>query len=96
MTKDEKGRIVVKVNDFDIAKKISLGTNKNTVKAKMSEPYACPQQLLEESTSLKHDWWSAGVILYQLCSRGELPFQAKTPAALHIKIGDKNIKAPEL
>jgi hypothetical protein len=42
MTKDEKGRIVVKVNDFDIAKKISLGTNKNTVKAKMSEPYACP------------------------------------------------------
>ncbi len=51
---------------------------------------------MEEKTSFKHDWWSAGVILYQLCSAGEFPFQASTIPSLSLKIADKNIKAPEL
>ena len=32
MFKDLRGRIILKVSDFDIAKNVSLGTHKNTVK----------------------------------------------------------------
>jgi serine/threonine protein kinase len=39
---DEKGRKILKVNDFDIAKNVSLGTHKNTVKDINTAQYACP------------------------------------------------------
>jgi serine/threonine protein kinase len=32
LNKDEKGRIVVKLSDFDLAKKVSLETHKDTLK----------------------------------------------------------------
>ncbi len=44
LTKDEKGRIIVKINDFDIAKRIdiSLNTETNTDKFIHSVLYASP------------------------------------------------------
>jgi serine/threonine protein kinase len=44
LTKDKKGRIRVKINDYDIAKRIyiSPNTEKNTTKYHYSEYYASP------------------------------------------------------
>lgn len=45
---------------------------------------------------MKHDWWAAGVILFQLCQRGRFPFDGHNLAKLTLNIIDPLIKAPLL
>jgi hypothetical protein len=49
---------------------------------------------MDEKTSLKHDWWAAGVILFQLCSQGKFPFNGYSDAKLIAQIVNFNLKAP--
>ncbi len=66
--------MILKCNDFDLAKKMGEVRGDDSVLDKYSLMFSSPQRIDEGEDSFKHDWWSAGVILFWLCSKGKFPF----------------------
>ncbi len=88
--------MLLKVSDFDIAKPITAKTSIDTVKSIYTYNYASPQQIDEEKSSFKHDWWAVGVICFRLFSEGNFPFTGDNQITIVKKIADRNLLAPEL
>jgi serine/threonine protein kinase len=75
---------LAKVIDFSIAKSDKSENLTGRDEVIGTPEYVSPEQVEGSSVDQRTDIYSMGIMLYQLLT-GELPFQAKTPAALFIK-----------
>ena len=85
-----QGEHLVKVLDFGISKAGGLGasggamTSTSTV---MGSPlYMSPELCNGEPCNTKTDMWAAGVLMYEVCAKGRLPFAAGNQGAVINKI----------
>lgn len=50
------------------------------------DEYKSPEMISSQEYSEKVDEWSLGVIMYEILSKGDLPFQGKSKAEIKAKI----------
>ncbi|XP_056384006.1 uncharacterized protein LOC130277377 [Hyla sarda] len=82
----------LKIADFGLSTILEKNANSAQGYAGTLE-YMAPEMVSNKKYSFGVDWWSCGVILYELATR-MLPFQAKTPAALKRKILKSHVSYP--
>ncbi|WP_418790478.1 Stk1 family PASTA domain-containing Ser/Thr kinase [Phosphitispora sp. TUW77] len=74
----------VKVTDFGIAQIVSSVTITNSSTIVGSVHYFSPEQAKGETTGVKSDIYSVGVVLYEMLT-GKVPFEGETPIAIALK-----------
>ncbi len=72
---DANGR--VKLVDFGIAKQAEWNRTQAGL-TKGTASYMAPEQVMGEGVSFRTDIWAFGVLLYELLTAGQRPFQAET------------------
>jgi serine/threonine protein kinase/tetratricopeptide (TPR) repeat protein len=71
----ESGQTVLKIIDFDIARRIDTDTITEKDLISGTWEYMAPEQVRGEACSLQTDIWALGVILYEMIS-GKSPFRS--------------------
>ncbi len=74
----------VKVTDFGIAQMMSSVTVTDSSTIVGSVHYFSPEQAKGETTGVKSDIYSVGVVLYEMLT-GKVPFEGETPIAVALK-----------
>jgi serine/threonine kinase 32 len=87
---DENGH--VHLTDFNIAVHFSSGRQLTGVAGSMA--YMAPEVLAKKGYSCQIDWWSLGVIVYELLF-GRRPFKGKTNSALTESIQGERLTFPD-
>ncbi|MBX3230452.1 MAG: serine/threonine protein kinase [Labilithrix sp.] len=90
--RDESGQELVKVLDFGISKISKPGSRSLTqTSSVMGSPlYMSPEQLASSrDVDLRSDIWSLGVVMYELLTGGEVPFDAETVVQLAISVREQ-------
>jgi serine/threonine protein kinase len=86
-----RGLNILKIGDFGISK-VDLAELKKTVTATMggqtSPAYMAPEVIMNATPTFKVDMWALGIILYQLVTSYEHPFQGANVFALAMAIKD--------
>ncbi|HEY7041880.1 MAG TPA: protein kinase [Methylomirabilota bacterium] len=81
------GEEEVKLTDFGIARMRDIGSGTRLTRASviMGTPeYMAPEQIQDAEVSEKTDIYAFGIVLYEMVS-GDVPFSARTPAAVLTK-----------
>lgn len=81
---DREGHLIM--TDFGISKVAEDGAECKSFCG--TAEYMCPEMLLEQSYTAAADWWSLGVLLFELCA-GHPPFSGNNKK----KIADKILKS---
>lgn len=77
---DSKGYL--KITDFGFAKKID---NRRTWTRCGTTEYLAPEVVLRKGYSYSVDWWTVGILLYEM-TNGQPPFRDKNPEDVYTKI----------
>jgi len=93
LAKNAAGRVVPKLLDFGIAKRLDQATLTSSGTVVGTPSYMSPEQALAEPLGPASDVWSMGVIWFR-CMAGKLPFEADTLTSVLLKI--VNSPAPAL
>ncbi|KAI9271316.1 kinase-like protein [Sporodiniella umbellata] len=83
------------LTDFNIAVKLDSKDPRLLKSIAGSMAYIAPEMLSKEGYSYSVDWWSLGVLLYELLY-GKRPFRAKSSEELQKAILTQNVELPEI
>ncbi|RCI00630.1 hypothetical protein CU097_015361 [Rhizopus azygosporus] len=89
---DEKGH--AHLTDFNIAAQLGNKKNKSLTSIAGSMAYIAPEILKKQGYSYSVDWWSLGILLYELLY-GKRPFQGKSNEELQRSILHDPIEFPK-
>ena len=81
----------VKITDFGLAKKISEDGRANSLAGSID--YMAPEILSAKGHGKTADWWSVGVLIFEMLS-GTLPFKGKNKQAVQKAICSEKVKVP--
>ena len=81
----------VKITDFGLAKKIAEDGRANSLAGSID--YMAPEILSAKGHGKTADWWSVGVLIFEMLS-GSLPFKGKNKAAVQKAICTEKVKVP--
>ncbi|KAM6925456.1 tyrosine-protein kinase Srms-like [Xenentodon cancila] len=70
--------LVCKVADFGLARIIKDSVYKASRKTKIPVRWTAPEAAIHQRFSVKSDVWSFGVLLYEMMSRGKMPYEGKS------------------
>lgn len=87
---DEVGYI--KIIDYGLAKKIDPNTLAASVVG--TPEYMAPEIIRKEGHSYEVDWWSIGILLYEM-QIGVTPFYSKNPTMIAHKIQNSSVIWPD-
>ena len=83
----------VKITDFGLAKQQDPASEKRTNSLVGSIDYMAPEILLATGHRKTADWWSVGVLMYEMLT-GQLPFRGKNKPAIQKAICSHKLKMP--
>ena len=81
----------VKITDFGLAKKIVEDKRANSLAGSID--YMAPEILNAKGHGKTADWWSVGVLMFEMLS-GTLPFKGKNKQAVQKAICSEKVKVP--
>ena len=83
----------IKLTDFGLAKKQDPESTKRTNSLVGSIDYMAPEILEAKGHGKTADWWSVGVLMYEMLT-GQLPFRGKNKPAVQKAICSAKLKMP--
>jgi p70 ribosomal S6 kinase len=83
----------VKITDFGLAKQQDPESSKRANSLVGSIDYMAPEILLATGHGKTADWWSVGVLMYEMLT-GQLPFRGKNKPAIQKAICSHKLKMP--
>ncbi|KAJ1550286.1 serine/threonine protein kinase, AGC [Cladochytrium tenue] len=78
----------LKITDFGFARPHVAGTNSTTFCG--TPAYMAPEVILRQPYTLTVDWWSVGIVTYELLA-GYTPFYADTPLRIYERVIDESL-----
>ena len=83
----------VKLTDFGLAKRQDPNSEKRTNSLVGSIDYMAPEILEAKGHGKTADWWSVGVLMFEMLT-GQLPFRGKNKPAIQRAICNAKLKMP--
>lgn len=67
-------QLICKISDFGLAQKVSGSTYKESSRTQFPLKWMAPEAIMHRSFSVKSDVWAFGILLYEMVTRGALPY----------------------